>query len=60
MWTGVIERVEFNFLGFSFEFSRRALIPAMAGVSIPPPSSMSLGIAFTGCIVGWFTFFPHD
>jgi hypothetical protein len=60
MWTGVVECVEFIFFDFSFEFSRQALIPAMAVVSIPPPSSTSLGITFTRRIVAWFTFFPHD
>jgi hypothetical protein len=51
MWTGVVECVEFNFLGFPLEFARRALTPAMMGVSIPSPPWQASGFFFSGMVL---------
>ncbi len=63
MLSCVVEGIEFNLLGFSFEFSARLipLAPMLTIASIVPSAAAGIGlVVIAGCMNLWFIFFPHD
>ena len=63
MLAGVVEGIEFNFLGLPLEFSALLLplVPSMAvAVAVVSSTLTDFGVVVAGIVNSWFIFLPHD
>ena len=63
MLAGVVEGIEFNFLGLSLEFFvlLLPLIPSMVVAAVVIPFTLAgVGVVVAGIINSRFVFLPHD